>query len=234
MRRWARSWLATRHPVGDQVLAGPAGARAARSVAAAVRDQRPQPGPVGAQRVGQHERVEPVVLVAGRAVAAAQVLDLVRADHHHGEAGAEQGLDDRPVGAFDRDLADAGVGAGTAISSRSPAAVCSTVRRSTSRPRPSTTDTRVVIAGPVQPGGHAVGRVASGRVLLADFTSASSLLVPVGRRPRVAGAGTWLPVRSLIGARQALSPVDGPHVPGNRQTSQISSLDINRVKRAGR
>ena len=39
-----------------------------------------QPGAVGAQGVGQHERVEPVVLVPGRAVAAAQVVDLVGAD----------------------------------------------------------------------------------------------------------------------------------------------------------
>jgi hypothetical protein len=64
-------------------------------------------GPVGAQGVGQHEGVEAVVLVAGRAVPAAQVLDLVGADHHHGQLGLQQGVDHRPVGSFDRDLADA-------------------------------------------------------------------------------------------------------------------------------
>jgi hypothetical protein len=43
---------------------------------------------------------------------------------------------------------------------------------------------RVIVTRPVQPTGQAVGRLI-GRldtVVLADFTSASSLLVPVGRR----------------------------------------------------
>ena len=92
--------------VVDQVLAGAAGA-AQRDGGVGVGYQRPQPGPVGAQGVGEHEGVEPVVLVAGRAVAAAQVLDLVRGDHHHGQPGVEQGVDDGAVGAFDGDLADA-------------------------------------------------------------------------------------------------------------------------------
>jgi transposase-like protein len=47
-----------------QVLAGPAGL-AQRDGGRAVRGQRPQPGPVGAQHVGQHECVEPVVFITG-------------------------------------------------------------------------------------------------------------------------------------------------------------------------
>ena len=55
------------------------------TVARAVGDQRAQPGTVGTQGVGEYIGVEPVVLVAGRTVASAQVLELVRADHHHGD-----------------------------------------------------------------------------------------------------------------------------------------------------
>ena len=90
LRRCARSWLASRDPVADQVLAGAAGA-AQRDGGRGVGDQWAQPGAVGAQGVGQHVGVEPVVLVAGRAVAAAQVLDLVGADHHHGQAARRAG-----------------------------------------------------------------------------------------------------------------------------------------------
>jgi hypothetical protein len=73
-----------------------------------VGDERAQPGAVGAQGVGQHEGVEAVVLVPGRSVAAAQVVDLVGADHHDGEAGVEEGVDDLSVAAFDGHLPDAG------------------------------------------------------------------------------------------------------------------------------
>ena len=96
-----------RDPVGDEVFAGAAGlAQGGRG--SGVGQQRVQPRAVGAQGIGEHERVEPVVFVAGRAVAAAQVLDLVGADHHDGDTGVEQGVDHRPVGAFDRDLTHAG------------------------------------------------------------------------------------------------------------------------------
>ena len=94
-------------PVGDEVFAGAAGL-AQGDGGRGVGQQRVQPGSVGAQGVGEHEGVEPVVLVAGRAVAAAQVLDLVGADHHDRDTGVEQGVHDRPVRAFDRDLPHAG------------------------------------------------------------------------------------------------------------------------------
>uniref|UniRef100_A0AC61U3E6 Uncharacterized protein n=1 Tax=Janibacter limosus TaxID=53458 RepID=A0AC61U3E6_9MICO len=96
-------------PVGHEVLAGAAGA-AQRRRGPGVRLQSAQPGPVGAQGVGEHERVEAVVLVAGRAVPAAQVLDSVGADHHHRQFGLEEDVDDRPVGSFDGDLIDAVLG----------------------------------------------------------------------------------------------------------------------------
>ena len=98
--------VAHRDAVTDQVLAGPAGLPQGDG-GRAVRQQRPQPGPVGAQRVGQHERVEPIVLVARRPVAAPQVLQLVRADDHHGQPGLQQRVDHRAVRPLDRHLADA-------------------------------------------------------------------------------------------------------------------------------
>ena len=55
--------VAGRDPVADQVLAGAAGL-AQREGGRAVGDQRPQPGPVGAQHVGEHVGVEAVILVA--------------------------------------------------------------------------------------------------------------------------------------------------------------------------
>ena len=63
--------------VSDQVLAGAAGATQGDRVGG-VGFEPAQPGAVGAQGVGEDEGVEPVVFVAGRAVAAAEVLDLVR------------------------------------------------------------------------------------------------------------------------------------------------------------
>ncbi len=99
--------IGQRNPVGDEVFAGAAGpAQGGRG--RGVGQQGAQPGPVGAQRVGEHERVEPVVLVASRAVTTAQILQLVGADHHHRDPGLEQGIHDRAVRAFDGDLAGTG------------------------------------------------------------------------------------------------------------------------------
>jgi hypothetical protein len=85
----------------DQVLAG-TGQRPQRSGRVGVALQRPEPQMVGAQHVSEHERVQRVVLVAGVAVAATQVLQLPRVDHEHGEPGVEQRLNDRPIRPFDR------------------------------------------------------------------------------------------------------------------------------------
>ena len=74
-----------RDPGVHQVLAGPH-RHPQGDGRFAVAGQRPQPGPVGAQHIGQHVGVERVVLVAGRSVPAAQVLQLVRGDHDHRRA----------------------------------------------------------------------------------------------------------------------------------------------------
>ena len=184
--------------VADEVLAGAAGA-AQRNGRGGVRGQGRQPGPVGAQRVGQDERVEPVVLVPGRPVAATQVLDLVRADHHHRDPRAEQDVDDRAVGALDRGFPGTGAGqdagqlaqAGCAVLDRVPADLAATGIHDRHG---------VIIAGPVDASGHAAGwffgKGSSGR-LQACLLAAR----PSGEAPSC-GAGTRLPVRSLFGARR--------------------------------
>ena len=53
-----------RHPVGHQIPASST-QRAQRCGLRALGSQRPQPGPVGAQRIGQHKSIEAVVFVAG-------------------------------------------------------------------------------------------------------------------------------------------------------------------------
>ena len=88
------------HPMNDQVFAGPAG-RTQRRSRRTVGDQGAQSGPVGAQRIGKHKGVEPVVFVARRAVTATQILELVGTDHHHGDARIQQRVDQWSVGAFD-------------------------------------------------------------------------------------------------------------------------------------
>src|SRR5579875_3172711 len=98
-----------RDSVSDQVLARPAGGPQGDG-GRAVGDERAQPDPVGAEGVGEDEGVEAVVLVAGRAVAGAQVLELVGADDDDGHAGLEVRLSDRAVGPFDGDLVGARLG----------------------------------------------------------------------------------------------------------------------------
>ncbi len=94
-----------RHPGMDEVLACPHRHPQGHG-GLAVASQQLQPSTVGAQHIGQHVAVERVVLVAGRPVPAAEVLQLVRSDHDHPKTRLEQGIDDRAVGPFDRYLAD--------------------------------------------------------------------------------------------------------------------------------
>ena len=101
--------VAQRDTCRDQILAA-AGQYPQRARAVIVSLQWPQPPPVGAQDVGEHERVERIVFVAGRPVAATQVLQLPGADHEHLEAGGEQGLHHRPVSTFDGDRCDTVLG----------------------------------------------------------------------------------------------------------------------------
>lgn len=148
--------VAGRDPVAGQVAAGADG-RAQREGRGRVRDQRPQPDPVGAQHAGQHEGVEPVVLGAGRPVTRPQVLHLPRRDHHHGQPRREQGIDEDPLPALDRDLggsrraqpadqlADAGLVVGGAEPDLDLPGLADDARD-------------MVRAGPVDAGGHPAGR----------------------------------------------------------------------------
>jgi hypothetical protein len=191
--------------VSDQILAGPAHA-SKRSGGVAVGSQGDQTCPVGAQGVGEHECVEPVIFVAGRAVAAPQVFELVRADHHDGDLGVEQRVDDRPVRAFDRDLVDAMASqqteqllqSGGLVFHGGPVDLAATVVDNSYG---------MIVACPVDSGGPAVaglgGQCVAGR-LHVSLLAAS----PSGEAP-LSGAGARQPVRSLIGARRrsALSTV---------------------------
>ena len=96
-----------------------------------------QPAPVGADHVGQDVGVEPVVLVAGRPVARAQVLDLAGRDHQHRQPGLEQRVDDGSVAAFDADLARRRRSSSRRTSCFSPAASWATVNRSRTSPSAS-------------------------------------------------------------------------------------------------
>jgi hypothetical protein len=50
-------------------------------VSGRIRNQRDQPVPVGAERIGEHIGVEPVVFVAGGALATTKRFDLAPRDH---------------------------------------------------------------------------------------------------------------------------------------------------------
>ena len=97
--------VAGRHPVRHQVPAC-AHRHPQRDCRGRIGDQRPQPGPVRAQRIRQHERVEPVVFGAGGAEPGPKVLHLPGGDHYHGDARGEQRIDERPVASLDGDLGD--------------------------------------------------------------------------------------------------------------------------------
>src|SRR5690554_201670 len=187
--------------VFDQVLAGSTGATQ-RDGVVTVGNQWPQPGTVSAQGVGQHVSVEPVVLVAGRPVTAAQVLDLVRADHHHGQISGEQGLDDRPVGALDGDLGHAVLAQHVDELSQACGSVLDGASVDLSPAAVRDRD-RVVVDSPVDARGEVVGwelgqcvvRCDAGRLHVSLLAASSS-----GEAPSSSGglgAGTCLPVRSL-------------------------------------
>ena len=192
-------------PVGDEVLAGPAGATQGEG-GVAVGGQRNEPGPVGAEGVGEDERVESVILAARGAVAAAQILQLVRRDHHHGDPGLEQAIDDRAVGSLDRHFRHAApledgeqvAQPGGGMFHGGPVKLAAAVVHDRHG---------MIIAGPVDTGGQVVGRLVgqsvAGRLHVSLLAASSS-----GEAP-VAGSRTRLPVRSLIGAqrRTALSTV---------------------------
>src|SRR5271166_1187866 len=207
-----------RDAVGDEVLAGAAGC-SQRGGDRAVGGQRLQPGAVSAQGVGQHERVESVVFVAGRAVPAAQVLQLVGADDDHGDPDVKQGVDHRPVRAFDGHLLDTVTGQRVAQLPQSGGAVLDGQPQNLAA---AGIDHRyrVVVTGPVDTARQSVGgffgKGVSGRLHVSLLAASPSGEAPLSWCRGAAAAS--LTVRRST----ALSPVDGRHAPGNRRASQNS------------
>jgi len=205
--------------VADQVLACPAGGAQGHR-GRTVGDERAQPGPVGAEGVGEDEGVEAVVLVAGRTVAGAEVLELVGADDDDGQAILEERFDDRAVGTFDGDLVGAPLGeaadqvadAGGGVGHGEPL----------DHPAVGVDDgDSVVVASPVHAGGAVAwprcGKSVLRRMLHVSLLAASSSGEAPFLRYRDAAAGSLTVRRSM-----ALSPIDGRRVPGNHQASQNS------------
>jgi hypothetical protein len=161
---------------------------------------------------------------------AAQVLELIRTNDGHGDPGVEQGVDHRPVRAFDGHLLDAVTGQRVAQLPQSGGAVLNGQSQNLAAAGVHYRY-RVVVTGPVDTARQSVGGF-SGRASLADFTSASSPLVPVRRHPYL-GAGVQLRLRSLFGAprRSALSTVGTPRVTAGLRKTHAGRP---RVKRAGR
>ena len=101
-----RQLLGQRGAVTDEVLARPHGGPQGHGLGG-IGAQRPQALAIGAQGVGEDVGIGAVVLVAGEAVAGPQRLDLAAGDDDHREAGPEQRLDHRAVGALDGHALDA-------------------------------------------------------------------------------------------------------------------------------
>ena len=183
-----------RDPVADQVPAGAHGLPQ-RGGGRGVDQQRAQSAPVGAHHIGQDVGVEPVVLVPGRAVAAAQVLDLAGWDDQDDQPGLAQGVHDRAVGAFDPDLGDTG-GQQPADQVRSPAASWEIDEPARSLALGADDRDGVIVFGPVHPAGGS--RRLDRSVGSVTLIVVSSLLEQWEdtRWSRDAAAG-----RSLIGAR---------------------------------
>lgn len=194
-----------RDAVGDEVFACPACA-AQRDRCVGVGRQRTQPLAVGAERVGEDVRVESVVLVAGGTVSTTKILDLVRGDHHHGDASLEQCVNDRPVGSFDRGLSCAVPGQER---HQLPQSLGGVFEHGAGDLAASVVDDadRVVVAGPVDSRGDLVQRDlgqfislgSAGRLHVSLLAASPRGEAPSSHGGR--GAGTCLPVRSLIGAR---------------------------------
>ena len=106
--RWARSWLAAATRWVTRSLRTRVAERSA-IVAGLIAGHRSQPASVGADHVGQHVGVEPVVLVPGRPVPRPQVLHLPWRDHEHGQPARQQRRDHRAIATFDADLGHCGL-----------------------------------------------------------------------------------------------------------------------------
>ena len=74
--------------------------------------QPPEAAQIGAQRIGEDERVAAVVLGAGGREAVAEAIELLRIDGVNTEATRHEGLDDRTVRRLDGDLDGVGLAPG--------------------------------------------------------------------------------------------------------------------------
>ena len=197
--------VAGRHPVRHQVPAGPH-RHPQRDGRGRVGDQRPQPGPVRAQRVRQHERIEPVVLGAGGAEPRPQVPHLPGGDHHHRQARAQQGIDQRAVAPLDGDLGE--VAPAQPGDQRGDPGLVTRGGEPVRDPAGQAGHARGVIGGgPVDPGAHAARRDIGqnqGQGILHHSLLAAS---PAGRHPcpRTRDARRQLTVRRS--RRMALSAI---------------------------
>jgi hypothetical protein len=205
--------------VSDQVLASST-RRPQSHRGRAIGAERLEPSPVGAQCVSKDEGVEAVVLVARRAVAGAEVLQLVGTDDDDSQRGLEQDVDDWTVRPLNSDLDDPEL-----------AELANEVAQTSGRVSDSESlndlasggdhRDRVVVPSPVHSGSPASPPGSSKGfvwcMLHVSLLAASSS----GEAPypwcRDAAAGSLTVRRSV-----ALSPVDGPRIPGNHRSSRNS------------
>src|SRR5512132_1597156 len=170
--------------------------------------------PVGAQRVGEHLGVEPVVFVAGRAIAAAERFDLAARDHDDLQPAASSAWTTGPSG---RSIATWPTPSRTRrrVNPRSSLPVWGTSKRARTWPSGSSTHT-------------ACRRDAQSRPATRDGMAASMVILSAGGTQREGVNAP--PVRdavaggSLIGARErvALLPLSG--VPDRRTSRTALSL----------
>ena len=191
----------------DQVLARPDG-RPQGDGLGTVRPERPEPRPVGPQDVSEQVGVSPVILVAGGAVPGAERLHVSARDHEHGEPGAEQGVDDRAVGTFDRHPDDPRL---QEPAGQRPQARVGVVDH-------EALDRRALLVD------HA-DRVGLGRPVDAGIPRARIHPVPPRWYQQPGGtlvSGTCPAVRLLIGAHVARSPIAALHVPAPPDLAELS------------
>jgi len=78
------------------------------------RRERAKQVPIGAQRIGQHAGIEPVVLGARDGEAVAEAVELLRVEGEAPKAALKEGLDHRAARDLDGDPNNSGLGAGAA------------------------------------------------------------------------------------------------------------------------
>ena len=206
-------------PMRDQVFARPTGSSQGDG-GWGIGDERAQSSTIGAKHVSEDEGVEAVVLVAGGPIAGAQVLELVGADDEDGQVGGEKSIDNRAVRTLDGDLLSGRLGQPT----DEVAKACGGVSDGEALLHPAIgidDGDGVIVSSPVDARRAAAavdhGQSGRGRMLHISLLAAG----PSGEAPSLwcqDAAAMSLTVRRS----EALSPVDGLRVRGNRRASQNS------------